>query len=182
LSQNDGLIFWTGGIPPPKMEGYVNKFVGAAALAILCASGGSAMAATDYIEFDGYCDFMGPVTENGTQSLSPHNLTTECGFANNAVAVGAETTIVGQTGKWLVFASNFLDAENGTYSGGQAYYAVQLPLRTGNSWFVFETSDGATISYDNAGTYTIAHRAPKAERVKLPASFAVHAAQLQPAR
>jgi hypothetical protein len=162
----------------------MKKFIGLAVAALLVASSGDAMAAKKYIDFDGYCDFMSGVVTNANMSVAVHNLTTGCGDSNNAVDVGAVVTIPGQ-GKFLLFGDNDLDAIGGTYTGSALYFAVQLPLKTGNSFFLYETTDGATISYSNSGTYTVTTKAPTAARTRLPATFQVHAqgaARLLPPR
>jgi hypothetical protein len=163
------------------MERLMNKFMGIAAAAILAASSGNAMAGQKYISFDGYCDFLSGVKANTTMSVAVHNLTTVCGDSNNAVEVGVEATIPG-VGKYLVFADNDLDAVGGTYSGTSLYYAVQLPLKTGNSFFLYETSDGATISYSNSGTYTVTNKVPAAARTRLPATYQMKHSNLMPPR
>lgn len=157
----------------------MNKFIGIAAAAMLVASGGSASAAQKYISFDGFCDFLSGVTANTTMSVAVHNLTTDCADAHNAVDVGVEANIPGK-GKYLVFGDNDRDAEGGTYSGISEYIAIQLPLKTGNGWFLYQTSDGATISYSNSGTYTVTKKVPAALRTKLPETFRGQHSNLMP--
>lgn len=148
----------------------MKKFIGLAAAALLVASSGDALAAKKYISFDGYCDFLSGVVTSTTASVAVHNLTTVCGDTNNSVDVGVEATIAGQ-GKFLVFGDNDRDAEGGTYTGISEYIAIQLPLKTGNSFFLYETTDGATISLSNSGTYTVTNKVPTAARTRLPATF-----------
>jgi hypothetical protein len=159
----------------------MNKFMGIAVAAILAASSGSAVAGQKYISFDGYCDFLSGVTESTTMAVAVHDLTTVCGDTDNAVAVGVEANIPG-LGKYLVFGDNNPDAVGGTYSGTAMYFAVQLPLKTGNGWFLAETTDGATISYSNSGTYTVTKKVPAAARTRLPATSQVKHANLMPPR
>ena len=159
----------------------MNKFMGIAVAAILAASSGSAMAAQKYISFDGYCDFLSGVVASPTMSVAVHNLTTGCGDTDNAVVVGVEATIPGM-GKYLVFGDNNPDAVAGTYTGTAMYFAVQLPLKTGNGWFLAQTTNGATISYSNSGTYTVTKTVPAAARTRLPATSQVKHANLMPPR
>jgi hypothetical protein len=163
------------------MERDMKRIIGIAVVAML-ASGGSASAVDKYLVFDGYCDFLSGIVANGNASLAVHNLTTVCtSYKKNAVSVGPDATIAG-SGKYLVFSDNYDDATNGTYSGSQSYYAIQLPLKTGNSWFLYNTGDGATISYSNSGTYTMTNKKPKPSadlRNTPPASFTVKS-NLQP--
>lgn len=150
----------------------MNKFIGIAAAAMLVVASGSA-SAKQYIAFDGYCDFLSGLKVGTTTSFAVHNLTSGCGDANNAVAVGVEANIPGM-GKYLVFGDNDLDAVGGTYTGIAMYIAIQLPLKTGNSFFLYETTDGATVYYSNSGTYTITKTLPTAARIKQPATFQGH--------
>jgi hypothetical protein len=157
----------------------MNKFMGVAVAALLVASSGSAMAAKRYIAFDGFCDFLSGVKSNTTMSVAVHNLTTGCGDVHNAVDVGVAATIPAM-GKFLVFGDNDRDATGGTYSAITEYIAIQLPLKTGNSWFLYQTTDGATISYSNSGTYTVTATVPAASRTRLPATFQGHSNLLPP--
>jgi len=157
----------------------MNKFMGLTVAAMLAASSGNAIAAQRYISFDGFCDFLSGAKADAAMSVAVHNLTTDCGDTHNAVDVGVEATIPGM-GKFLVFGDNDRDAENGTYTGITEYIAIQLPLKTGNSWLLYQTTDGATISYSNSGTYTVTNRVPAAARTKLPATFQVRSKLMPP--
>ena len=159
----------------------MKKFIGMAAVAMLAASSGSALAAPKYISFDGYCDYLSGLKENVSMSVAVHNLTTVCGDSNNSVDVGVEANIPG-LGKYLVFGDNDRDAAGGTYTGISEYIAIQLPIKTGNAWLLYQTTDGATISYSNSGTYTATNKLPAATRTRLPATFNADHARLMPPR
>jgi hypothetical protein len=164
-----------------KMENHMNRFIGMLIAALVTASGGSAMATPKYLLFTGYCDFLSGVTINGTTSFAVHNGVAACGFADLGVAIGTEGTLTGLPGKYLIYADNILDSESGTYSGASTYLAVQLPLKAGNSWFLYETTDGATVSYSNSGTYTLTNKEPKVEKAVMPSIIHGHS-KLLPAR
>ncbi|MGD0865850.1 MAG: hypothetical protein ABSA49_09865 [Rhizomicrobium sp.] len=154
--------------------------LGLAVGALLLAGTTGAMAATDYVSFDGYCNFFSGIVLNGDTSLGVDNLTTICGYPSNAVAVGTEAKITGLSGNWLIFSTTEQDVTNTTNTA--EYYAFQLPLKTGNSWLIYETTDGATISFSNSGTYTVTHKAPKLLHgsAKLPVASLVKGQFLPP--
>ena len=154
--------------------------LGLAAGALLLAGTTGAMAATDYVTFDGYCNFFSGIVLDGDTSVAVDNLTTTCGYSTNGVGVGTEGKIKGLSGDWLILSTTEQDVTNSANTA--EYYAIQLPLKTGNSWFIYETTDGATISDSNSGTYTIVHKAPKLEdgRARLPVASMVKGALMPP--
>lgn len=145
--------------------------IGMAIAGVCLVLGGNAAARSTYIELNGYCDYFSGVSVNGVTSIAVHDLTAHCtGALNNAVSVGARVTIP-HKGSYILFGDNYRDALGGTYTGKTSYYGIQLPLKTGNGWFLYETSDGTAITYSNSGTYTLTRKPPAVASAK--ASFQV---------
>jgi hypothetical protein len=147
----------------------MNMRLGFAAAAACLLLGNGAMASPVYIVLGNHCDFFQNVVVNGSTSLAIHNLTANCHVAHNAVAVGTVGQLSDHTGTWLVFADNAVDAYQDGYTGFQDYYAFQLPLKTGNSWFMYQTESGLRTTASASGTYTISATPPVA--AKGPASW-----------
>ena len=123
---------------------------------VLLAGSSGAFAAAKNLTFDGYCDGIIDIRTTDGVNLGIHDIVDGCGYAANGVAVGTTVNIPGM-GKYYVFADTVVDAENTgntLTSTAATYMAIQLPLATGNSWFLYVTTDGKKTSDTNSGTYT----------------------------
>ncbi len=155
--------------------------LGLAIGALLLAGTSGALAKPTYVSLDGYCNFFSGIVLNDASSVAVDDLTTNCAYSANAVGVGTEGKITGQSGNWLILSTTEQDVTNNANTA--EYYAFQLPLKTGNSWLIYETTDGATISFSNSGTYTVSHKLPAATlpgHAKLPVASLVKGQFLPP--
>jgi len=126
---------------------------GAAALAMLCASG-AAIADTVSISFDQLCDGM-DITVNKVNRTAL-SLGNGCDVGAN-FGIGTMSRIRDR-GHTVTLAVNLSGKGGGAY---QYVYVIDYPFVTGGSWSNFYTTDGVTMSRITTGTYTVSDGAAK---------------------
>jgi len=103
------------------------------------------------ISFDGYCDGMA-ITVSGNFVVAK----SIGGCAKGHVNEGVRGK-VGSLGD-LILSSTNIDSATTAET-----YVIQYPLRTGNSFAVYITTDGVTQTTLSTGTYTLGKPAPDAD-------------------
>jgi hypothetical protein len=121
--------------------------LGTAALmtAVTGASAGKGDKITD-IQLDGNCDIL-------TLTVFPWHQAgeydTSCDGVD-AVGSGMEGKVVGVTPKDLTIGETYFGNPNATF-----LFNIQYPLKTGNTWSIFTSTDGVNFSAFASGTYTV---------------------------
>jgi len=98
------------------------------------ASGSFSLGLLSYDQSTQYCDYE-VVAFSDPFTAGVHNLTTVCGFANDAAMIGFKTTIPATTGQPVTgavyaLADQVIDAESGTYTGLQIVWVTKTKAAT----------------------------------------------------
>jgi hypothetical protein len=118
--------------------------------ATLMAAATSAVASkgtkTTDIQLDGNCDIL-------TLTIFPWHQAgeydTSCDGVD-AVGSGMEGKVIGAPPKDLTIGETYFGNPNATF-----LFNIQYPLKTGNTWSIFDSTDGVNFSLFANGTYTI---------------------------
>ena len=114
--------------------------------AALVVSAGSAVATTQTINLNGYCDVFTLTSQDGGSTVfSFVSMNTGC---DDGFGFGGVST------------KSVLDADMGgvLFAYGDSYlWALQLqsPIKTGASWVISSSTDGKHFTRVNSGTYTV---------------------------
>jgi len=114
-------------------------------------AGNASKGGTTYISLDGFCDVV-QITVFPWHQAGEYD--DSCGVVSPVVGSGMWGNVTGVSPKDLTIAETNSADPKATY-----LWNIQYPLKTGNTYSIYQSYDGVNFSYYTSGTYSITDKA-----------------------
>ena len=135
---------------------YVTSGLVFAAAVMLSSSAGAQKTTT--VSLDTYCDMLTFTInkDTNTKKKTVAAMSESASTCTADIMEGYVVTIKGYTNAWVSVGGPRFDG--GTDSWG---FLMQYPFKTGNSWGLYESTDGVNVALVASGTYTVSGSGPR---------------------